>query len=85
MDKNTKGRYKFPYGDFEKVHRCGVLTADSRAGQCKHYDIENPAAHIARLIERKIAPHFDFERTTRLAVGKATRQATEEQKQALTE
>ena len=24
--KNTKGRHEFPYGDFENVHRCGVLT-----------------------------------------------------------
>ena len=23
--KNTKGRHEFPYGDFENVHRCGVL------------------------------------------------------------
>src|ERR1700724_2235919 len=29
--KNTKGRHEFPYGDFENVHRCGVLTAESRA------------------------------------------------------
>jgi hypothetical protein len=31
--EDTKARYKFPYGDFEKVHRCGVLSAESRAGQ----------------------------------------------------
>src|SRR6476620_1957421 len=24
-DPNTKAHYKFIYGDFEKVHRCGVL------------------------------------------------------------
>jgi hypothetical protein len=28
----NKGRYRFPYGDFEAVHRCGVLAAESRAG-----------------------------------------------------
>src|SRR5712671_3293378 len=28
--ENTKARYKFPYGDFQKVHRCGVLSAESR-------------------------------------------------------
>ena len=33
QDENNKGRYKFPYGDFEKVHRWGVLSAESRAGQ----------------------------------------------------
>ena len=31
--EDTKGRYRFPYGDFEKVHRCGLLAAVSRAGQ----------------------------------------------------
>jgi hypothetical protein len=50
-DKETKGRYKFPYGDFEKVHRCGVLSAESRAGQYKHFDIEVAAAHIHGMID----------------------------------
>jgi hypothetical protein len=31
-NEDTKGRYKFPYGDFVKVHRCGVLAAESRSG-----------------------------------------------------
>jgi hypothetical protein len=35
--KNTKKHYKFPYGDFEKVHRCALLSAESRAGQYKHF------------------------------------------------
>ena len=49
--EHTKGRHKFPYGDFEKVHRCGVLAAESRAGQRKYYDIENAAAHLHGMIE----------------------------------
>lgn len=44
--KNAKGRYKFPYGDFYKVHSCGVLAAESRAGQYKFFDIERAAAHL---------------------------------------
>jgi hypothetical protein len=47
----TKGHYEFPYGDFENVHRCGVLTAESRAGQYKHFDIENAAAHLHGMME----------------------------------
>ena len=31
--ENTKGRYKFTYGDFERVHRCAILSAESRAGR----------------------------------------------------
>ena len=34
---------------------------------------------IAEVMEQKIAPHFDFPRMTRLAVGRPWRQATPEQ------
>ncbi len=57
--ENTKGRYEFPYGDFTRVHRCGVLTAESRAGQYKHYDIETAAAHLHGMID---AAHSRVER-----------------------
>ncbi len=50
-DEDTKGRYKFPYGDFAKVHRCGVFAAESRAGQYKYDDIEHAAAHLHGLID----------------------------------
>ncbi|HEV7913097.1 MAG TPA: hypothetical protein VGP22_04985, partial [Albitalea sp.] len=48
---DTKGRYQFPYGDFERVHRCAVLAAESRAGQYKHLDIELEAAHLHGMLE----------------------------------
>jgi hypothetical protein len=51
QDENTKRRYKFPYGDFQKVHRCAVLSAESRAGQYKHFDIERAVAHLHGMIE----------------------------------
>ena len=51
QDQNNKGRYKFPYGDFKDVHRCAVLSAESRAGQYKHADIENAAAHLHGMME----------------------------------
>lgn len=54
--EETKRRYKFPYGDFKNVHRCGVLSAESRAGQYKHYDIENAAAHLHGMIDA-VAAH----------------------------
>ena len=49
--EHTKGRYKFPYGDFEDVHRCGVISAESRAGQYKYYDVENAAAHLHGMVD----------------------------------
>jgi hypothetical protein len=48
---NTKGRYKFPYGDFRAVHRCGVLAAESRAGQRKYTDVELAAAHVHGMLD----------------------------------
>ena len=38
---------------------------------------------VAQLAEQKVLPHFDFERMTRLAVGKNWRDATDPQKQSL--
>jgi phospholipid transport system substrate-binding protein len=38
---------------------------------------------LLELVDAKVLPHFNFERMTRLAVGKAWRTATPEQKQAL--
>jgi hypothetical protein len=49
--KDNKGRYKFPYGDFEKVHRCAVLSAESRAGQYKYHDIQEAVAHLHGMLE----------------------------------
>jgi hypothetical protein len=49
--ENTKGHYKFPYGDFAKVHRCGLLAAESRAGQRKYFDIELAIAHLHGMLE----------------------------------
>ncbi|MBI3903687.1 MAG: ABC transporter substrate-binding protein [Nitrosomonadales bacterium] len=38
---------------------------------------------LLELVDAKVLPHFDFERMTRLAVGKSWRSATPEQKQQL--
>jgi len=48
---NAKEYYKFPYGDFKKVHRCAVLAAESRAGQYKYSTIELAAAHLHGMLE----------------------------------
>jgi hypothetical protein len=49
--EDRRARYKFPYGDFEKIHRCGVLSAESRAAQYKHVDIEMAAAHLHGMLD----------------------------------
>ena len=50
-DPDTKAHYKFPYGDFKKAHRCGLLAAESRAGQYKYTDIEQAVAHLHGMID----------------------------------
>ena len=47
--EETKGRFSFPYGDFSKVHRCAVISLESRAAQNDHDDI---ATETKRLLER---------------------------------
>lgn len=51
--ENTKRRYKFPYGDFKDVHRCGLLAARSRATQYRYYDIEDAAGRLIEISSRK--------------------------------
>ena len=47
-------------------------------------DIQNGnSAKVFELAEQKVLPHFDFERMTRLAVGRNWGQANDEQKQSL--
>jgi hypothetical protein len=47
----TKGAYSFPYGDFAKVHRCGVISLESRAGQYGHDEIRDAARKLLELID----------------------------------
>jgi len=55
--ENTKRRYKFPYGDFKNVHRCGVLAAQSRAAQRKYFEIANAAAQLKAMIDMTREAH----------------------------
>jgi hypothetical protein len=49
--EKTKQRYKFPYGDFKNVHRCGVLAVQNRAGEYRYSEIENAAAQLRAMIQ----------------------------------
>ena len=51
--ENTKRRYKFPYGDFKSVHRCGLLAMKARAHQYGYIEIENAAAELEREIRNQ--------------------------------
>jgi len=48
---HTKQAYSFPYGDFRKVHRSGVISAESRAGQYDHTEIRDALRDLLALID----------------------------------
>ncbi|MBU1586921.1 MAG: hypothetical protein KKH51_03130 [Actinobacteria bacterium] len=48
----TKGRYSFPFGDFTKVHRCAVISLESRAAQFDHDEIAKAAKDLLDLIDK---------------------------------
>ena len=51
--EDRKRHYEFPFGDFENVHRCGILAAQSRACQEKYFDVEDAAADLLAVIEKQ--------------------------------
>jgi hypothetical protein len=51
QSEGTKGSVSFPFGDFEKVHRCAVISLESRAAQHGHDDIRDAARKLLDLID----------------------------------
>lgn len=48
---DTKGHYSFPFGDFTKVRRGGVISLESRAAQNDHDDIAKAAKDLLNRID----------------------------------
>jgi len=48
---DTKGRFSFPFGDFAKVHRCAVISLESRAAQNDHDSIAKASKDLLELID----------------------------------
>ncbi|WP_315550969.1 hypothetical protein [Microbacterium aurum] len=51
-NRETKGAYSFPFGDFRKVHRSGVISGESRAGQYGHDEIRDVLRALLELIDK---------------------------------
>ncbi|HWG61039.1 MAG TPA: hypothetical protein VG253_04935 [Streptosporangiaceae bacterium] len=51
--EQTKARYKFPYGDFARVHRCGLIAAEVRAARLEYTDIENAAIRLREMMDQR--------------------------------
>lgn len=50
-NRETKKAYTFPFGDFRRVHRSGVISAESRAGQYDHEEIRDALRGLLELID----------------------------------
>lgn len=53
--EETKDRYNFPYGDFRRVHRDGLIAAKQRAAQYDHNEIEKAADELLQLLDEEMA------------------------------
>jgi hypothetical protein len=51
--EGTKGRYLFPYGDFTKVHRCALISGESRAGQYDHPTVEKAIKKLLESVDKR--------------------------------
>ncbi|HSM57822.1 MAG TPA: hypothetical protein VK879_16840 [Candidatus Sulfomarinibacteraceae bacterium] len=53
--EETKDRYNFPYGDFRRVHRDGLIAAKQRAAQYDHSDVEQAADDLLQLLDETMS------------------------------
>ena len=49
--EGTKGRYRFPYGDFTTVNRAALIHAKQRASQNDHPEIERAADELLQRLD----------------------------------
>lgn len=47
----TKARYAFPFGDFDRVHRSALIAAKQRAAQNDHASVERAADQLLELLD----------------------------------
>ena len=47
----TKDRFKFPFGDFRRLHRSGLIAAKQRAAQYGYNNIQKVADDLLQLLE----------------------------------
>jgi hypothetical protein len=49
----TKARYAFVYGDFNKLHRIGLIACVYRAMEWRHKDIEKAAYNLLQRLDKQ--------------------------------
>jgi hypothetical protein len=51
--EGTKGRYRFPYGDFTTVNRAALVHAKQRASQNDHPEVEQAADELLQRLDAR--------------------------------
>lgn len=51
----TKARYAFVYGDFQRLHRSALIASVYRAAEWRHKEIELAAHELLQLLDRTTA------------------------------
>lgn len=51
-EPETKDHYNFPYGDFKRVHRSGLIAAKQRAAQYHYDEVEKGADELLQLLDK---------------------------------
>ena len=48
----TKARYAFVYGDFDRIHRTGIIACLYRAAEWRHKEVERAAYRLLQQIDK---------------------------------
>jgi hypothetical protein len=51
--EDTKGRYRFPFGDYARVNRAALIHAKQRAAQNDHHAIADAADELLALLDEE--------------------------------
>ena len=51
--EGTKGRYRFPYGDFSTVNRAALIHAEQRASQNGHREVQRVAKELLERLDAR--------------------------------
>jgi len=51
----TKARYAFVFGDFERIHRSGIIACHFRAAEYRHKHVELAAHRLLQYFDKKSA------------------------------
>jgi hypothetical protein len=50
----TKARHAFVFGDFERIHRSGIIASHYRAAEWRHKEVELAAHRLLQYLDKKL-------------------------------